>query len=92
MARPCKRNLQYSRLTAPRGSECTFVKSGPAEGHRIGNQFLFDWLSHDGPNAISNVIDYAKFRSRSHQAMIRIYDHPGNVIETQEHRGDFKEW
>ena len=25
-------------------------------------------------NAISNVIDYAKFRSRSHDAAIRVYD------------------
>ena len=25
-------------------------------------------------------------------AMIRVYDHAGNVIETHEHKGDFKEW
>ena len=23
---------------------------------------------------------------------IRVYDEPGNVIETHEHAGDFKEW
>ena len=40
----------------------------------------------------SNAIDYAKFRSRSHDAVIRVYDEAGNVIETHEHAGDFKEW
>jgi len=30
-------------------------------------------------------IDYAKFRSRSHDAVIRVYDDAGNVIETHEH-------
>jgi hypothetical protein len=34
---------------------------------------------------------YLKFRSRSH-AVIRVYDAAGNVIETHEHAGDFKEW
>jgi len=42
-------------------------------------------------NAISNAIGYAKFRSRSHDAVIRIYDAAGNVIETHKHIGDFKE-
>jgi hypothetical protein len=30
--------------------------------------------------------------SRSHDAMIRVYDEAGNVIETHEHKADFKEW
>ena len=34
--------------------------------------------------------DYAKFYSRSHDAVIRIYDEAGNVIETHEHKSDFK--
>jgi len=42
------------------------------------------------PNAISNAIDYAKFRSRSHDAVIRVYDDAGNVIQTREHAGQFK--
>ena len=28
--------------------------------------------------------------SRSHDAVIRVYDAAGNVIETHEHKGDFK--
>jgi hypothetical protein len=43
-------------------------------------------------DAISNAIGYAKFRSRSHDAVICVYDQAGNVIETHEHTGDFKEW
>jgi hypothetical protein len=35
---------------------------------------------------------YAKFFSRSHDAGIRVYDQSGNVIETHEHKGGFKEW
>jgi hypothetical protein len=34
---------------------------------------------------------YAKSRSRSHDAVVRVYDETGNVIETHEHAGDFKE-
>jgi hypothetical protein len=44
------------------------------------------------PNAIANAIGYAKFRTCSHRAVIRVYDEAGNVIETQEHAGDFREW
>jgi hypothetical protein len=33
----------------------------------------------------------AMHSSRSHDAAIRVYDGCGNVIETQEHKGDFKE-
>jgi hypothetical protein len=40
---------------------------------------------------VSDAIDYAKFFSRSHDAVIRVYDEAGNVIQTHEHKGDFKE-
>jgi hypothetical protein len=36
------------------------------------------------PNAVSNAINYAKFFSRSHDAVIRVCDEAGNVIETHE--------
>jgi hypothetical protein len=36
----------------------------------------------------SAAINHAKFYSRSHDAVIRVYDHAGNVIETLEHNGD----
>jgi hypothetical protein len=31
-------------------------------------------------------------RSESCDALIRVYDEAGDVIETHEHKGDFKEW
>lgn len=40
----------------------------------------------------ADAIDYAKFFSRSHDAVIRVYDAARNVIETHEHAGEFKEW
>jgi hypothetical protein len=36
--------------------------------------------------------NYAQFNSRSHYAVIRVYGQAGNVIETHEHKGDFKDW
>jgi len=47
----------------------------------------FGRLWYAEPNAISN----AKFRSRSHDAVTRVYDEAGNMIETHEHAGDLKE-
>ena len=40
---------------------------------------------------LTHAIGYAKFYSRSHDAVIRVYDEAGNVIETHEHAGEFKE-
>jgi hypothetical protein len=51
----------------------------------------FGRLWYGEPNAISNAIGCAKHRSRSHHVVIRVYDEAGNVIETHEHMGDFKE-
>jgi hypothetical protein len=34
---------------------------------------------------------YAKHRSRSHDAVICVCDESGNLIETREYKGDFKE-
>jgi hypothetical protein len=39
-----------------------------------------------------HAIGYAKFRSRSHDALIRVFDDAGNVIQTHKHAGDFREW
>ena len=49
-------------------------------------------LAYDEPSAVSDAVGYAKFFSRSRDAVIRVYDEAGNVIETHEHAGDFKEW
>ena len=51
----------------------------------------FSRLWYGEPNALSNAIGYGKFFSRSHDAVIRVCDEAGNVIETHEHAGDFKQ-
>jgi cytoskeletal protein CcmA (bactofilin family) len=44
------------------------------------------WRSPAEPDAGSaNAIDYAKCRSRSRDAVIRVYDAAGNAIDTHEH-------
>ena len=48
----------------------------------------FGRLWYDTPG---NAIGYAMRSSRSHNAVIRVYEPAGNVIETQEHWDDFKE-
>ena len=56
----------------------------------ISDALPFGAVWYAEPNAISNAIGYAKFCSRSHHAVIRVYDEAGNVIETHEHTGEFK--
>jgi hypothetical protein len=56
----------------------------------ISDALPFGRLWYGEPNANSNAIGYAKFFSRSHDALIRVYDVAGNVIETHEHEGDFE--
>ena len=58
----------------------------------ISDALPFGRLWHGGPNAIDNAIGYALHHSRSHEAVIRVYDEAGNVIETHEHAGNFREW
>ena len=58
----------------------------------ISDALPFGRLCYGGANAASNTISYAQFYSRSHDAVIRVYDESGNVIQTHEHNGDFNEW
>jgi hypothetical protein len=57
----------------------------------MSDVLLFGGLWYGETNAVSNAIAYAKHRSRSRDAVIRVYDAACNVIETHEHAGDFKE-
>ena len=67
----------------------------PRKDHRgvnlISDALLFGRLCYGEPDAISNAVGYAKFFSRSHDAVIRVYDDAGNVIEMHENAGDFRE-
>jgi hypothetical protein len=61
-------------------------KVRPRKDHRgvdlVSDALPFGRLWYGEPNAVGNAIGYAKFRSRSHDAVIRVYDSAGNVIET----------
>jgi hypothetical protein len=48
----------------------------------ISDALPFGRLWYAGPNAINNAIGFAKFYSRSNDAVIRVCDDAGNVIET----------
>jgi hypothetical protein len=75
--------------------QCTRLRSCPRKYHRgvdlISDALPFGRLWYGEPNAVSNAIGYAKFFSLSHDAVIYVYDNIGNVIETHEHTGEFKE-
>jgi hypothetical protein len=58
----------------------------------ISDVLRFGCLWYAGPNAIGNAIKFAKVNSRSHEALIRVYDEAGNVIDRHAHAGEFKEW
>ena len=67
----------------------------PRKDHRgvdlISDALPFGRLWYGEPDAISNAIGYAKFRSRSHDAVICVYDEAGNVIGMHDQAGDFNE-
>jgi hypothetical protein len=58
----------------------------PRKDHRgvdlISDVLPFGRLWYDGTNAVSNAIGYAMHSSRSQDAVIRVYDKAGHVIET----------
>ena len=64
-------------------------KSG---GGLISDALPFGGLWYDGPNAASNAISHAQFYSRSHDAVIPVYDEVGALLQTHKQAGEFKEW
>jgi hypothetical protein len=67
----------------------------PRKDHRgvdlVSDVLPFGRLGYGEPDAIGNAVGYAKFFSCSHDAVIRVYDEAGNVIDTHESAGEFKE-
>jgi hypothetical protein len=55
--------------------------------HLVSNALPCGRLSYHTPN---NAVGYAMHNSRSHDAVIRVYDDAGNLIETHEHKGEFE--
>ena len=50
----------------------------------ISGVLPFGKLWYAEANAVSNAIGYAKFYSRSHDAVVRVFGSAGNVTETRE--------
>ena len=48
-------------------------------------------LWYRGSNPIGDAVRYARSYSRRHPVLIRVYDEAGNVTETREHKGEFRE-
>jgi hypothetical protein len=40
---------------------------------------------------VPDAIEYAQHYSRAHDAVIRVYDESGKLIQVHPHKGDFKE-
>ena len=57
----------------------------------IGDQLQDGPSWYAGPDAVRRAVAYAKYCSRSHRAIIRVFYEAGNVNEIDEHVGDFKE-
>jgi hypothetical protein len=88
-------NKRASRAPAAAGLAVGAHRQQPrADKHGvdlISDALPYSPLWYREPNGISNAIGYAEHRSRSHDAVIRVYDEAGNVIGTHEHASDFKE-
>jgi hypothetical protein len=54
----------------------------------ISDALPFGRLWYDTPD---HAIGYARHYSRSHDAVINVYDDAGNVIATHRHSGNFSE-
>jgi len=65
----------------------------PRKDHRgvdlISDALPFGGLWYTKPD---DAVEYAKFRSRSHDAVIRVYDETRNVNEMHAHASDFREF
>jgi hypothetical protein len=72
----------------------TEIKLRPRKDKRgvdlISDALPFGRLWYGEPNAISNAIGYAKFYSRSHDAVIRVCDKAGNAIRNARARRRFQ--
>jgi hypothetical protein len=56
----------------------------------ISDRLRYGPIWYAGSDAVRYAVAYAKYRalSRSHRAVIRVFNEGGNVIETHEHNGD----
>jgi len=48
-------------------------------------------LRFEGPDAILDAVNYARFYSRSYPGIIRVFDESGTVVWTADSAGNFAE-
>lgn len=61
---------------------------------------LDEWCAKNEPKLTSqprydradDAIGYAKFYSRAQDCEIHVFNEPGEMIETHQHAGEFREW
>jgi hypothetical protein len=75
-------------VSNPRCSACIPVANCGVD--LISAALPFGRLRDGEPNAVANAIGYAKHRSRSQNAVIRVYDDAGDVIKPHQHKSDFR--
>jgi hypothetical protein len=86
---------EHQGLVQLRGRARPRILARPCKDHcginLISDALPFGRLRYGGLKAAANAVGYAKFFSRSRDAVIRVYDEAENVIHTYEHNGNFKE-
>src|SRR5436309_878299 len=96
-SKPITRGTVTTGTTAyPKLEEVTIYEIRPRVDcngcNLISDVLRFGRLWFAGPSAIANAIKFAKFSSRSHDTVIRVYDSAGNVIDRHAQGAwDFKE-
>ena len=73
-----------NRLTFAITSPQLVYEVRPRKDHRgvnlISDALPFGALWYGEPNAITNAVNYARFYSRSHDAVIRVYANAGSLV------------
>src|SRR5262245_16687724 len=83
------RRLKRPRVIAPLGDFPTHLHACARGGMK--KAFFSEARLAKSPNTPRQAVT-AGSQPPSHKIVIRVYDAVGIVIETHEHKGDFKEW
>jgi hypothetical protein len=57
----------------------------------ISDVLPFGKLWYSGPAAVSNAVGYAKCYSRACDVVVRVFNEGGDLVETHEQIGEFRE-
>ncbi len=95
----CGKGRNSFKVTPTVTSSCSHAQEERARSKRhdlISDALPFGRLWYGEPNAIRDAIDFAKFFSRSHPAVIRVYDDAGDermrILPEAHATGAVPEW